>query len=85
MSSRWRPNAFLRGSAALHAAVLAGAAAQPELWPWALGAIAANQAAITAGGLLPRSRLLGPTGRACRRRRQLARLRSRWTTGRIPR
>jgi peptidoglycan-N-acetylglucosamine deacetylase len=60
MSSRWRPNAFLRGSAALHAAVLAGAAAQPELWPWALGAIAANQAAITAGGLLPRSRLLGP-------------------------
>lgn len=53
-------NAFLGGSAALHATALAGAALAPELWPWALGAVAANQAAITAGGLLPRSRLLGP-------------------------
>jgi len=60
MAPPWRANAFLRGSAALHAAALAGAAVQPEYWPWALGAIAANQAAITAGGLLPRSRLLGP-------------------------
>jgi peptidoglycan/xylan/chitin deacetylase (PgdA/CDA1 family) len=53
-------NAFLGGSAALHATALAGTALAPELWPWALGAIAANQAALTAGGLLPRSRLLGP-------------------------
>jgi len=56
----WRPNAFLRGSLALHAAALAGAAVGPELWPWALGAIAANQAAALAGGMLPRARLLGP-------------------------
>jgi len=57
---RWRPNGFLRGSAALHAAALAGAALGPQLWPWMLGAVAANQAAILAGGLLPRARLLGP-------------------------
>jgi peptidoglycan/xylan/chitin deacetylase (PgdA/CDA1 family) len=57
---RWRPNGFLRGSAALHAAALAGAVLGPELWPWMLGAVAANQAAIFAGGLLPRARLLGP-------------------------
>jgi peptidoglycan/xylan/chitin deacetylase (PgdA/CDA1 family) len=56
----WRPTRFVRGSAVLHAAALAGAALGPELWPWALGAIAANQAAILAGGLLPRSDLLGP-------------------------
>jgi peptidoglycan/xylan/chitin deacetylase (PgdA/CDA1 family) len=60
MSPPWRPTRFLRGSAVLHAAALAGVALRPELWPWALGAVAANQAAICAGGLLPRSRLLGP-------------------------
>jgi peptidoglycan/xylan/chitin deacetylase (PgdA/CDA1 family) len=56
----WRPTPFLQGSAALHVAVVAGAAIGPELWPWALGTLAANQAAILAGVLLPRSRLLGP-------------------------
>jgi peptidoglycan/xylan/chitin deacetylase (PgdA/CDA1 family) len=56
----WRPNRFLQGSALVHGAALAGVAAAPELWGWALGAIAANQALLTAGGLLPRSRLLGP-------------------------
>jgi peptidoglycan/xylan/chitin deacetylase (PgdA/CDA1 family) len=56
----WRPTPFVGGSAVLHAAALAGVALGPELWPWALGAVAANQAAILAGGLLPRSRLLGP-------------------------
>jgi len=59
MPARWRPTGFLRGSAALHAAAAAGAALAPALWPWALGAVAANQAAILAGVLLPRSRLLG--------------------------
>ena len=59
MPAPWRPSGFLRGSAALHAAAAAGAAVAPGLWPWALGAVAANQAAILAGVLLPRSRLLG--------------------------
>lgn len=56
----WRPTPFVGGSAVLHAAALAGVAIGPELWPWALGAVAANQAAILAGAVLPRSRLLGP-------------------------
>jgi peptidoglycan/xylan/chitin deacetylase (PgdA/CDA1 family) len=56
----WRPNAFLRGSLALHAAALAGAAIGPELWPWALGAVAVNHVTALAGGMLPRARLLGP-------------------------
>jgi peptidoglycan/xylan/chitin deacetylase (PgdA/CDA1 family) len=56
----WRPTRFVGGSVLLHAAALAGVAVAPQLWPWALGAIAANQAAIVAGGMLPRSRLLGP-------------------------
>lgn len=58
--ARWRPNGFVRASAVVHAAAVAGAALQPELWAWALGAVVANHAAIAAGGLLPRSRLLGP-------------------------
>jgi peptidoglycan/xylan/chitin deacetylase (PgdA/CDA1 family) len=57
---RWRPSGFLRGSFALHAAALAGLAVGPEHWPWALGAVAANHAALAAGSLLPRSGLLGP-------------------------
>jgi peptidoglycan/xylan/chitin deacetylase (PgdA/CDA1 family) len=31
----------------------------PQAWPWALGALAANHLALTAGGLWPRSRWLG--------------------------
>lgn len=56
----WRPNAFLCGSVALHAAAIVSTALIPEQWPWALGAVAANHAALAAGGLLPRARLLGP-------------------------
>jgi peptidoglycan/xylan/chitin deacetylase (PgdA/CDA1 family) len=57
---RWRPNAFLRSSAVLHATALGSAALAPGLWPWALGAVAANQALIVAGGMIPRAGLLGP-------------------------
>ena len=32
----------------------------PALWPWALGAVVANQLLISAAGLWPRSALLGP-------------------------
>jgi peptidoglycan-N-acetylglucosamine deacetylase len=32
----------------------------PGAWPWALGAVAANHAALTAAGLWPRSTVLGP-------------------------
>lgn len=56
----WRPTPLIGGSVLVHAAALGGVAAAPGLWPWALGAIVANHALLAAGGLLPRSRLLGP-------------------------
>jgi peptidoglycan/xylan/chitin deacetylase (PgdA/CDA1 family) len=59
-SAPWRPSPFVRGSFALHAVALAGTALGPGLWPWTLGAIAANHAVACVAGLLPRSRLLGP-------------------------
>ena len=51
---------FWKASFALHAGAVAMTAAAPQLWPWSLGALAANHAAITAAGLWPRSSLLGP-------------------------
>lgn len=55
----WRPSPLIRASYAVHAG--AGALALvPGQWPLALGAVVANQALITAAGLLPRCRLLGP-------------------------
>jgi peptidoglycan/xylan/chitin deacetylase (PgdA/CDA1 family) len=55
----WPLPPFVRASLGLH--VLAGAAAWlPGAWPWALGAVVANHAALSAAGLWPRSRLLGP-------------------------
>ena len=57
--SAWRAPAFLRASAALHLGAAAAAVALPGAWPWALGAVMLNHAAITAIGLTPRSRWLG--------------------------
>ncbi|MEP7246748.1 MAG: polysaccharide deacetylase family protein [Gammaproteobacteria bacterium] len=51
---------FWKASAVLHVGAVAATVAAPELWPWSLGAVAANHAAITAAGLWPRSSLLGP-------------------------
>ena len=59
-ASRWRPSATIMSSVGLHCVAGVGTALQPELWPWALGAIAANHAGLTALGLWPRSTLLGP-------------------------
>lgn len=56
----WKPSPTLQASFALHAAAALAAAWRPELWPWALGAVAANHAVLTIAGLLPRSTLLGP-------------------------
>lgn len=60
MSRPWSPSSFLKASAALHAGAAAAAVVDPSTWPWALGAVAANHAVITAAGLLPRTTLLGP-------------------------
>jgi len=56
----WRLAPALRASVAWHAALGVTAAVSPPLWPWALGAAAANHLLLVAGGLTPRSSLLGP-------------------------
>ena len=60
MSRPWKPTPFLKASVALHGAAAVGAAVVPGAWPWALGALVANHAALTVSGLLPRSTWLGP-------------------------
>ena len=57
---QWRPAPLLQATVVLHAGVLGLIAMQPALWPWGLGALAANHLALTAAGLWPRSRCLGP-------------------------
>lgn len=60
MPRRWQPGPLIRLSAALHAAAAAGLVLRPDAWPWAAGALVANHGLLTAAGLLPRCRLLGP-------------------------
>lgn len=59
-ATRWSVPPLLRASAGLHLGVAVGLAVQPAAWPWLVGALVLNHAAITAAGLWPRSRLLGP-------------------------
>jgi peptidoglycan/xylan/chitin deacetylase (PgdA/CDA1 family) len=56
----WQPTALIRGSAALHLGAAGLALARPALWPWAVSAVVADHLLLTAAGLWPRSRLLGP-------------------------
>lgn len=56
----WRPAPALKLSVAVHGAVGSAAVLDPALWPWALGAVATNHVWLLAGGLTPRSSLLGP-------------------------
>jgi peptidoglycan/xylan/chitin deacetylase (PgdA/CDA1 family) len=49
-----------KASVALHVGAVAAAAINPHIWPWSLGAVAANHATLTLAGLWPRSSLLGP-------------------------
>lgn len=58
-TSPWRWPPLLRASVGLHGAAAVAAVAEPGLWPWALGAVAANHAVVTAAGLLPRCDWLG--------------------------
>ena len=57
---RWHPSPLLFASAGVHGGAVAAVLAQTQLWPWAVGALVANHAVLTAAGLTPRSRLLGP-------------------------
>jgi peptidoglycan/xylan/chitin deacetylase (PgdA/CDA1 family) len=56
----WRAAALVRGSLAVHALAGATLLVRPAAWPFALGAVLADHLLISSGGLLPRSRLLGP-------------------------
>jgi peptidoglycan/xylan/chitin deacetylase (PgdA/CDA1 family) len=47
-------------SVLLHGAAVVALAASPRLWPWILGAVAANHLALFAAVFWPRGRLLGP-------------------------
>ena len=44
----------------MHAGAAAAILSRPPVWPWALGAVAANHLVLAAAGLWPRSRWLGP-------------------------
>jgi peptidoglycan/xylan/chitin deacetylase (PgdA/CDA1 family) len=57
---RWTPSPLLLASGAVHLGAAAALLARPRAWPWALGALVANHAALAAAGLWPRSQLLGP-------------------------
>jgi len=50
---------YVTASVAWHAGAGLLAVAVPTAWPWAVAAVAANHAVLTAGGLWPRSRWLG--------------------------
>ncbi len=56
----WRPAPALKASALLHVGAAAATVVRPEVWPWALGFVAADHAVLAGAGLWPRSRLLGP-------------------------
>jgi peptidoglycan/xylan/chitin deacetylase (PgdA/CDA1 family) len=76
MSRVWRPSVALQASLAVHGLAALGVMAQPGLWPISLGVVAANHAALTLAGMLPRTRLLGPNlthlPQACMARREVA-------------
>jgi peptidoglycan/xylan/chitin deacetylase (PgdA/CDA1 family) len=50
---------LVKASIACHAGAGIAVAADPALWPWALGAVALNHGVISVTGLLPRSTWLG--------------------------
>ncbi len=50
---------YVTASLAWHAGAGALALVQPQMWPWAAGAVVANHLVLTGGGLWPRSQWLG--------------------------
>lgn len=63
---RWRPSGYLVFSALLHLASLGYLALRPGDWAWILGALGLDHGGLAVGGLLPRSRLLGPNIKSLR-------------------
>jgi peptidoglycan-N-acetylglucosamine deacetylase len=55
----WQPTPFVKASFALHAVSAIAVGTSPTTWPWALAAVAANQALIGAAVMWPRSTWIG--------------------------
>lgn len=51
---------FLRASVAVHAVGGVACLIAPQEWPWIVGGLVADQLALVAGSLIPRSTLVGP-------------------------
>ena len=60
MADRWKPTFAIQASLVLHVAAVIAVIARPHLWPWVLGVIIVDHLILTAAGLWPRSKLLGP-------------------------
>jgi peptidoglycan/xylan/chitin deacetylase (PgdA/CDA1 family) len=56
---RWKPSPLLLASGVIHLSAAATLISRPRAWPWAVGALALNHAALAAAGLWPRSQFLG--------------------------
>jgi peptidoglycan-N-acetylglucosamine deacetylase len=56
----WHPTPLLAFSILLHITAVMAILLNPALWRWAAGAVVANHVLLTAVGMWPRSRLLGP-------------------------
>ncbi len=56
---RWHAPALVKASVACHLGAGAAMLAEPGLWPWSAGVLAANHAVLTGTGLWPRSTWLG--------------------------
>ena len=61
--ARWHVPLLVKTSVACHVGAAVAVAAQPALWPWALGTVALDHALIIATGLWPRSTWLGSNWR----------------------
>ncbi|GHT85848.1 acetylxylan esterase [Betaproteobacteria bacterium] len=57
---RWRPTPLILTALLIHPGALVAVVLRPACWPWALVAVCLAHLALTAAGLWPRSRLLGP-------------------------
>jgi peptidoglycan/xylan/chitin deacetylase (PgdA/CDA1 family) len=57
----WHLTPLLAATLLIHGGALVAVMLHPLTWPWALLAICVSHLALTAAGLWPRSRLLGPT------------------------
>ncbi len=58
--NRLLPSGWLKASALLHLGATIGVLANGRVWPWSLAILVVNHGFLAAGGLLPRSRWLGP-------------------------